>query len=318
MAAGATRVGGVHRQTRTIGPRFDGPIPVPLMVACALVLVLGWDAVTGAQRVQRIVSLVPALTEILFAIGAGPQVVGVSSYDEFPPEVKRLPRVGALLDPDTERILSLRPDLVFVYGSQTSQQTQFERAGIRTFTYRHGGVPTVMETIRDAGAATGHSAQAAAVIADIRSRLDAVRARVKGRNRPRVLLVFERQPGTLRGIYATGGTGFLHDMLEIAGGRNVFADIPRESVQPSLETLLARSPDVILEVRAAGLIEARDAAAEQGVWSALPSVPAVRTGRVHFLSGPHLVVPGPRLAEATEAFARVLHGDAWEGAAPQR
>ena len=84
----------------------------------------------SAQQ-RRIVSLVPALTEMLFAIGAGPQVVGVSSFDAFPPEVKNLPRVGALLDPDTERILSLRPDLVIIYGSQTDLQTQFERAGIQ-------------------------------------------------------------------------------------------------------------------------------------------------------------------------------------------
>jgi iron complex transport system substrate-binding protein len=237
--------------------------------------------------------------------------VGVSSYDNFSPEVRALPRVGALLDPDTERILSLRPDLVIVYGSQAGQQAQFERAGIRTFSYRHGGVSTVLETIHDAGSATGHTAAADRLVAGIRSRLDAVRARVKGRPRPRVLLVFERQPETLRGIYVSGGTGFLHDMLEIAGGQNVFADIARESVQPSQETLLARGPEVIIEVRTSGLIEAREVAGERAVWSALPALPAVRTRRVHFLSGPHFVVPGPRVAEATEAFARVLHPDAF-------
>ena len=80
---------------------------------------------TGA----RIVSLVPALTEMLFAIGAGPQVVGVGNFDNFPPEVKALPRVGALLDPDTERILVLRPTLVLTYGSQTELNKQFARAG---------------------------------------------------------------------------------------------------------------------------------------------------------------------------------------------
>ena len=256
---------------------------------------------------QRLVSVVPALTEILFAIGAGPQVVGVSSYDEFPPEVQRLPRVGALLDPDIERILSLRPDLVFVYGSQADQQERLERAGIRTFAYRHGGVSTVLETIRDAGAVTGHAAEAAGLAEDIRARLEAVRVRVRGQPRPKVLLVFERQPRTLREIYVSGGTGFLHDMVEIAGGENVFADVPRESVQPSQETLLGRAPEVILEVRASGLIEPREVAAERGVWSALPGVPAVRYDRVYFLSGGHFVVPGPRVAEATEALSRVLH-----------
>jgi iron complex transport system substrate-binding protein len=265
----------------------------------------------SGRPAQRIVSLVPALTEMLFAIGAGAQVVAVSSFDEFPPEVEKLPRVGALLDPDSERILSLRPDLVVIYGSQTDLQGQFARAGIRTYAYRHGGVGRVFESMRELGSLTGHRAEADRRVADLQARLDAIRARVRGRSRPRVLLVFERQPRTLRGVYVSGGQGFLHEMLDIAGGRNVFADVARESVQPSTETILARAPEVILEVRAEGLIAEREVVAEQQVWSTLGAVPAVRNGRVHFLSGDHLVVPGPRLAAGSEAFARAIHPDAF-------
>ena len=260
---------------------------------------------------RRIVSLVPALTEMLFAIGAGPQVVGVSSFDEFPDQVKRLPRVGALLDPDTERILSLRPDLVIVYGSQTEQEQQFQRAGIRTFSYRHGGIAVILQTMRDLGVATGQQTGAATVTAGLQARLDGIRARVAGRTRPKVLLVFERQPKTLREIYASGGTGFLNEILEIAGGRNVFETITRESVQPSTETLLAAAPDVVIEVRARGMLEPGDATAEQRTWATLSSLPAVRGNRVHILNGQYLVVPGPRLADATETLARTLHPDAF-------
>jgi iron complex transport system substrate-binding protein len=257
------------------------------------------------------VSLVPALTEMLFAIGAGPQVIAVSSYDEFPPEVNKLPKVGALLDPDIERILALRPDLVVVYGSQSDLNTQLQRAGIRSFSYRHGGVATTLETIRELGGVTGHQKESDALVSSLRARLDTVRERVKGRPQPRVLLVFERQPGALRGIYVSGGVGFLHEMLTIAGGRNVFADVQRESVQPSLETLLARSPDVILEVRAMGLIDT-SGLAERDTWSTLSSIPAVRNRRVHLVAGDYLVVPGPRLAMATEAFAHLLHPEAFK------
>ena len=260
---------------------------------------------------RRIVSLVPAITEMLFAIGAGPQVVAVSSYDEFPAEVKALPKVGALLDPDTERILALRPDLVVVYGSQSELHTQLDRAGLRAFSYRHGGIATTLNTIREVGVATGHRAESDALVSSLQARLDAVRERVKGRPQPRTLLVFERQPGTLREVYASGGVGFLHEMLQIAGGRNVFAEVERESVQPSIETLLARAPDVILEVRAAGLIE-KTTAADRDAWSVLSSIPAVRNRRVLLLAGDYLVVPGPRLATATEAFARALHPDAFK------
>jgi iron complex transport system substrate-binding protein len=267
------------------------------------------DAATTVATPRRIVSLVPALTEMLFAIGAGPQVVAVSSFDEFPAEVKKLPRVGALLDPDTERILALRPDMVVVYGSQVDLQAQFARAKVRTFVYQHGGIETIFDSIGKLGAATGQGGNAARVVRDLRAKLDDIRRRVGGRPRPRVLLVFERQPKTLREIYVSGGQGFLHEMLDIAGGQNVFADSARESVQPSTETILARAPEVILEVRAEGLIAEREVADERQVWSTLSSVPAVRNKRIHFLSGDYLVVPGPRFAAATETLARVLHPD---------
>ena len=261
-------------------------------------------ALDGSAR--RIVSLVPAVTEMLFTIGAGAQVVGVSSFDSFPPEVKALPRVGALLDPDTERILALRPDLVVTYGSQMELQERFQRAGIRTFSYRHGGVDGVLATIRELGEVTGHSREGARLADDVAGRLEEVRRRVSGRVRPRVLLVFGRQRGTLREVYASGGEGFLHEMLEIAGGENVFGDAARESVQPSTETILARAPDVILEIYATGLGEG-GAAKEVAAWSTLASIPAVRDRRIYFLEGDYLVVPGPRIAAATEAMARVLH-----------
>jgi iron complex transport system substrate-binding protein len=125
-----------------------------------------------------------------------------------------------------------------------------------------------------------------------------------------VLLVFGRQRGTLREIYASGGEGFLHEMLEIAGGDNVFAEAARESVQPSTETVLARAPDVIVEIYATGLGEG-GAAKETAAWQTLASLPAVRSGRIYFLEGDYLVVPGPRIAAATEAMARVLHPDAF-------
>ena len=190
-------------------------------------------------RPQRIISLIPAVTEILFAIGAGPQVVAVSSFDEYPPEVKNLQRVGALLDPDLERILSLRPDLVVVYGSQLDLMKQLERAGIPAYNYRHAALPDVSRTIREVGDRIGHAAEAEALIKKIDAQMTSIRQRVSGRSRPRTMLVVGREIGALRGIYASGGYGFLHDMLEAAGGDDVFAargfpsGLVQESVAPA-------------------------------------------------------------------------------------
>jgi iron complex transport system substrate-binding protein len=286
-------------------------IPVARAIVLAVVLALTGASTSLAQAPQRIVSLVPALTEVLFAIGVGPQVVAVSSYDEWPAEVLDLPRVGALLDPDTERILSLDPDLVITYGSQGEVEAQFARAGISVFSYRHAGLDGVFRAMRELGAATGHDAEAAAAIRAIEQRLDAVRQAVAGRARPRTLLIFERQPLELRQVYASGGVGFMHDILAVAGGDNVFADITTEATQPSVETILVRRPDVVLEVRPDETLDTDHLRGERAVWDALGSIPAVRNDRVHFLYGPYLVVPGPRVADVAEAFARVLHPDAF-------
>jgi iron complex transport system substrate-binding protein len=262
---------------------------------------------TGAQKLPtRIISVVPAATEILFALGAGPRVVAVSSFDHDPPEVEKLPRVGALLDPDVERILSLRPDLIVVYGSQRDLARQMEHAGIAQFAFVHGGVADVLTTITALGARTGTSDRAAALVASIRSQFDAIKARVAGKPRPRTLVVFGREPGAIRNLYASGGIGFLHDMLEIAGGDDVFADVARESVQASTETLIARAPDVIVEIRAGD-----EAAANPAAWDALASIPAVRNHRIVVLSGTELVTAGPRVGLATERLAHAIHPEAF-------
>ena len=260
-----------------------------------------------AQRPQRIISLVPALTEMLFAIGAGPQVVAVSSFDEYPPEATKLPRVGALLDPDTERIISLTPDLVVTYGSQVDLQAQMQRAAIPTFDYRHGGLAHIMTTMRELGARTGHVAEAETAATGIEVRIAAVRARVAGKPRPRVLLVFGREPRSLRNIYVSAGRGFLHDMLEAAGGQDVFADADRESIQATTEHILARAPDVILELRSENIPDESALREELGPWGRLASVPAVRNQRVILLTGQAVTVPGPRVADGIERMAKALH-----------
>src|SRR5215210_7637140 len=187
----------------------------------------------------RIVSLVPAVTEMLFTLGAGSRVVAVSSFDHFPPDVDRLPRVGALLDPDIERILSLRPDLVVVYRSQTDLLTQLERAKIPAFVYAHRGMADVTDTLRQIGERVGAAAESQRLAAEIERRIGSIREKTARARRPRTLVVFGRDAFALRGIYASGGIGFVHDMVTAAGGDNVFADTQREAVQATTELIIA-------------------------------------------------------------------------------
>jgi iron complex transport system substrate-binding protein len=267
---------------------------------------------TARKAPQRIVSLVPAVTEMLYAIGAGPRMAGVSSFDTYPPEVKALPKVGGLLDPDLERIISLKPDLVVISETHADLGTQLAHAGIATFAYALGDLGNVSRTIRVLGAATGSEWQAELVIRTIESRLEAIRERVKGQPKVRTMLVFGRQPGALREIYVSGGIGFLHDLLELAGGDNVFGQVKREGVQATTEAILSSAPDAIVELRYGRSFTPGEIDRERQSWNALSAVPAVRNRRVYLLVGDELVVPGPRVADTAERIARALHPEVFQ------
>ncbi len=161
-------------------------------------------------RPLRIVSIVPSVTEMLFAMGAGPRVVGVSSFDQFPLEVLTRTRVGGLIDPDIERIISLRPDLLVVYGTQNDLRMQMQRAGIPIFPYEHSGLADITQTIRQRWRESRQSARGARrwprASSPTSQRSEQL---VAGRPRPRTLLVFGRDADTLRGIYASGGDRIL-------------------------------------------------------------------------------------------------------------
>ena len=286
--------------------RRAGPGPErAIVIAAALVAA----AVILRADAHRVVSLIPATTEMLFAMGAGDRVVAVGSYDQFPPEVDRLPRVGALLDPDVERIIALRPDLVVLYDTQVELRSVLERANIPFYPYRHRGLADITETIRSLGARVGAADRANAVAAQIEHQLEDVRHRVSGRPRPKTLLVFGRERHSLAGIDASGGYGFLHDMVETAGGADVLSDVHQQSVIMSTEMVLARAPEVIIELR----YSRDDKTTERDLddWAPLAAVPAVRNHRLYLLRGNRFVVPGPRVAGATEEMARVLHPEAF-------
>ncbi len=273
----------------------------------AFLVTLAGAVPQNASQPRRIVSLVPATTEMLFAMAAGDRVVGVSNYDRYPPQVEQLQRVGGLLDPNVERLLALKPDLVIVYDTQTDLKRQLERANVPMFHYVHRGLPDILSTMRALGDRVGAKTAAESAAAGIEQQLAAVRTRVAGRPRPKTLLVFGREQGSLRHVNASGGYGFLHDILELAGGSDVLGDLHQQSVDMSTEMILTRAPEVILELHYGESLAPERLNAERLVWNSLASVPAVKNKRVHLLVGDEFVVPGPRIVIAAERFAQALH-----------
>jgi iron complex transport system substrate-binding protein len=284
----------------------------PIVALWIAALSVGLDfsrAATAQTHPQRIVSIIPATTEMLFAIGAGPRVIGVGNFDRYPPEALTRTKVGGLIDPDVERIISLKPDLVVVYRTQTDLRTQMDRARIPMFLYEHADLPDITSTIRSLGARVGNAQESSELASRIEAAIEDVRQRVARGPRPRTLLVFGRDAQTLRGIYASGAVGFLNDMLEAAGGTNAFGDVKRQSIQTTAELAIARAPEVIIEIGA-------DTASSKGrdlrAWDALGSVPAVKNKRLYLLTGDEMMNPGPRIAQAVRRMAEVLHPEAFK------
>ena len=274
-----------------------------LTVLCALCPLLFALSASGRAEARRVISIIPATTEMLFAMGAGDRVIAIGSYDRYPPESQKLPRVGALIDPNVEQILQMHPDLVVVYGTQTELKRRLERANIQYYSYVHKGLADITQTIRTLGMRVGADAAGNSLASRIERQLDEIRRRVAAQPRPKTLLVFGREPGSLRNIDASGGEGFLHDMLEAAGGADVLADIHRQSVMMTTEMVLARAPDVIIELRYLNDIDR----AALSPWNRLSAVPAVKNHRVLLLTGEEFVVPGPRVAQAVQKMAAALH-----------
>jgi iron complex transport system substrate-binding protein len=296
--------------TRILCAGLKPRAPLARLIATALAIVLPVAAsLMAADRPSRIISLIPATTEMLFAMGAGDRVVAVSTYDHYPPQVERLPRVGALLDPNVERILSMKPDLVVLYGTQVELKTQLERAHIPYYSYTLKGMPDIAETIRLLGTRVGSAAGGNALAGQIDQQLANIRAKTAALAHPKTLLVFGREPGSLRNIDASGGDGFLHDMLVTAGGVDVLADLHRQSVMMSSEMVLARAPDVIIEVHSP--TSATDMSSDLRPWNVLGSVPAVRNHRVFSLTGDEFVIPGPRVVAGVRRLAKTLHPEAF-------
>jgi iron complex transport system substrate-binding protein len=284
-----------------------------VIVSALLMLFLREPTAQAPASPQRIVSLIPAVTEMLFAIGAGPRVIGVGNFDRYPPEARTRTKVGGLIDPDIERIISLKPDLVAVYATQTDLRTQMERARIPVYLYQHSvdpdAVAEITATIRALGKRVGSEGASEELARKIDDDIASTRRRVAGKPRPKTLLVFGRDAETLRGIYASGAVGFLQGMLDAAGGANVFADVTRQSIQATTELILARAPEVIIEI---GIDTASSKSRSLRAWDALGSVPAVRAHRIYQIRGDEMMNPGPRVATAVRRMAEALHPDAFK------
>lgn len=247
---------------------------------------------------QRIVSLAPSITENLFAVGAGPQVVGVSAYSDYPPEAAGLPVVADAIQVNLERLLELQPDLV-VGDLQVvaAHLERLESLGIPVFAVNVTDFESLFETLILLGRATGHEEQARTLVDSLRARIRAVEARVatiEPGDRPLVFVEVWNDP-----MMTAGPGSFIDELVRRAGGRNLAHDAPDPWPFYSAETVIARDPDVILLTN-----RYREQVLARPAWQ---GITAVRTGRVYEVEPDSVTVTGPRLVDGLEMLADLFH-----------
>jgi len=266
-------------------------------------------AVCQAQP-QRILSTAPSITEMLYAMGLGDRVVGVTTFCHYPPEAARKPKVGDYLRPDIEAILALRPDLVIAETSMVRQSVSLSRLKLKVLEIDDAKVSGIYESIRTIGRAAGAEARAEGLCATIRAGLDGLRDRTRGLAHPQVLFIVGRTPGRVEDLIAAGAGSYLGELIALAGGVNAFQDAPVPYSKIGLEEILARNPDVIIDMgemaQTVGVTEAqkREVVA---LWGRYPKLRAVEKSRVFAVASDIFVVPGPRVTEAARQIAAMLH-----------
>jgi iron complex transport system substrate-binding protein len=268
---------------------------------CVATLAAALLLAAAPAQAMRIVSLAPSITETLFALGAGAEVVGVSSYCDYPPEATKIDKVGTFLTPSIEVILAKQPDLVIAVpspGNRTSVEA-LESVGLRVLVVDPATIAGLRQAVEAIGRAVGREDAGKALVKSIDDNLAGVRSKLAGLPRPPTLMVVGHTP-----LVAVGRGSYLDELIEIAGGANVAAAAGGEWPHLSLEFVVAQAPEVIIDT---------SMGSEQGVgegdafWRELKTIPAVRDKRVYSYRGDALLRPGPRVTAALLGLAQLIH-----------
>ncbi|MGO9267395.1 MAG: ABC transporter substrate-binding protein [Candidatus Binataceae bacterium] len=288
----------------------------PVLLSLAIVTLLGGcnsyvHSARSSSSGQRIVSLAPSVTETLFALGAGDEVVGVSQYCDYPPSVRQLPRVGSFITPNIEAIAALRPTLVV--GLATASDLREIRAlramGIATLMVDDGSVAAIERSIMAIGDHIGRGDRAHELVRDLREQVDAVRQRLRNQPRRSVLMVVGHQP-----MVAVGRGTFLDELLTLADAANIAAASDQAWPRLSVEYIIASRPEVILDGQMG-----TDPSTPGSFWSKYPTIPAVQNHRVLGYPDDPTLHPGPRIGITLDQLARLIHPAAFStGNTPER
>lgn len=276
--------------------------------AILLILVAAWAAPAhGEGGCDRIVSLAPSVTEVLFDLGLGGNVIGRTRFCRYPAEAASVPEVGGLYDVSVEAIVALKPTHIVTLRESADAARQAARFGAQVIEVDHSRVAGINDSLKIIGSRCGAQQAAESRLAEWRRAESRIQQAVKGTRPIRTLVVVGRaaQGNSLSAIYVSGSDGFYTDVLALAGAVNVH-DKPTVALPVvSPEGLLALRPEAILEIQN---IDDAKSPGDLDSWSQYPSLPAVRNGRIFPISDDYASIPGPRYIQLVERVASLLHG----------
>jgi iron complex transport system substrate-binding protein len=309
-SANKNRPGGFKQRRAALLPTLLAALLAVLCGSCSRGA--GGCAQGTGQPARRVISLSPSTTEVVWGVGAFQRVVAVSDYDDFPPEVKDLPKIGGWSNTNLEQVASLKPDLVLM----TKAQEPFIKDKLDAMCIRSVSVPDrtladALSSVTQIGAALGEPDAAQKLLAETRAKIEDVRARAKGLKRPRVLCVVDRVPGTLRGLYAATSGSFFAELIDIAGGESIAPASSTGFGQISKEAVSTLDPEIIIDMVQSSNT-GKLAEDPKAVWGELSQVNAVRAGRVYAVRDTSVLHPSQRVGDTARKFAEMIHPEAFK------
>ena len=254
-----------------------------------------------AHPPERIVTLAPSITEIVFYLGLGDRVAGVTRFSDYPPEAGLKPKVGAFTDLNVERIITLAPDLVLgtKNGNRPGAVRLMEGAGLTVFILDTKDLEGVLTTLVTVGRLGGIADTARRMAGELEQRVDHIRRKVRSEPKPKVFFQVNPRP-----IMTINHETFLHDLISLAGGSNIAADAPIKYPRFSIEEVIQQKPEVII---IAGMKQGPQLDEARRRWMTLPLIPAVKNDRVHLIDSDLTNRPSPRIVQGLEILARLIH-----------
>jgi iron complex transport system substrate-binding protein len=275
----------------------------------ALALIASTTAVeAGGDVPKRIISTAPSITEMIYALGAQDELVGVTSYCDFPPEAQQKPVIGDFAAPNIEMMLSQKPDLVVILSGRIDLEDKLRPFSLPVLVLEHETLAKIYESIGILGKRIGREEAATSLISNIENRLARIEQELSGLPKKEVLFLVGRNSGSLTDIYVVGTRSYLGQLIELAGASNIFSDLPASYPKVSIEQILIKDPEIIIDM---SYMEAPDdETLEEAlkIWAQFPSIQAVARDDVHIVSSDVFLVPGPRIAEAIASLAKIFHG----------